>query len=170
MSMRTFGHAAALVAFTVGAAPAATLNATFNGDFDPGFGFPQTGGDAAFAIQFDDMLGTMPGILEAVEFQSFAWINSPFGPNARQLLTVVPDIAEVDEPFFAQTGTIITTTASFWNFQNSTNASNSNVPISQFDYSVSVDAGASAVPLPAAGALMLAMLGMLGAVARRRSA
>jgi hypothetical protein len=151
-----------------GSAGAATLTATYDG-------FTQTSGSAfnplvtvdgnvAFVIDFDDTLGSMPGILEEIEFGTFMWINDPYG-GTRNLLRTAPGVSGFIEAFRLSGGT---GTSPFWTFAVSVGSSTQNL-VSADSFTYRVDPDPSVIPLPPAAAMMLAGLGGLAAVRRRRN-
>jgi hypothetical protein len=169
---KTMLAGALALTMSAGTASAATLTATFNGDFAGFPGFDQTDGTEAFVIEFDDSLGTNPNLLEPNEFMSFSWINSPYGPDARELLVLVPGVAGfIADPFYTDTRDVPNFNVFHWIFQNAGNRSGSTVSRDSFNYSLSVSSpGISTVPLPASVVLLLAGLGGLAAFGRRRGA
>jgi hypothetical protein len=155
---------------------AATLTATFGSDVSF-FGFEgATAGQTAFVIDFDDSLGSAVGVLEQAEFGSFAWVNNPFttstGQQFRTLLGVAPSIADLVlgfafSPFSLQNVN--------WVFrQDPGTATGTAIAASAFTYSITrptppVDpVDPSVVPLPAAAWMLLAGMGGLAALRRRR--
>lgn len=160
-----------------GILPAATLTATFNADF-ASFGFAgAVAGETGFVIGFDDTLGSAAGVLEAVEFQSFAWVNNPFtlssGEEFRTLLAVAPTISGVLSGFVVPSVTNpFSPSATNWIFREApASSTGSIIAATAFNYSITLPPPppVGAVPLPAGGILLLGALAGLAALRRRLS-
>ena len=173
--MKNFAILAALaVSMSAGTAGAATLTATFAGDFTPsGAGFGANDGDVAFAVVFDDSLGSNAGVLEGSEFISFSWITNPFtdtsGPQ-RTLLFSAPSIPGFVEGFRLEGGT--TPLATRWLFGQTVGSGTASfIESSAFTYQISgLTPPPAPIPLPASGVLLLSGFAGLVTLRRRRRA
>jgi len=175
-----------LLMIAPGTVSTATLTATCARDVSFAGFEGAVAGQTAFVIDFDDSLGSTTGVLEEVEFTSFAWVNNPFtrtiadpsfGEQFRTLLGNVPGIAGVSERFLIPHVTQPTSLQDVnWIFRQATASSTvSNIAVSAFTYSVTLPppvdpVDPSVVPLPAAGWMPLAGVGGLAALRRRRGA
>ena len=172
--------AVAALVLMAGGASAATLTATYNGDFPgdtTGYGAGNgLNGQVAFVIEFDDSIGTQNGIFEfdrtgvnlANELTSFTWSNNPFyggsqtmaDPGTRTRLWVAADVTGFSEG--------VGLPNNFWIFVNQTSATQSLVDRSRFSYSLSAGPTTSAVPLPAGAVLLVSALAGIGLMRQRR--
>jgi hypothetical protein len=172
MSRHCAAAACGLLLALPDAAPAATLTAFFT-DAPIIQGTAGPSGSEAFRIIFDDALGSLSGVLEGSEFQSFAWVSNPYGDGFRELLGNAPTIAGLIQVFrtpdFSGAGV-----STVWVFrQGIGSATAATTQTSVFTYQITgltPPPPPPAVPLPATGVLLVGAVAGLGALRRRAQA